>query len=119
MAQTAADLQTALRTEANTVKNMGGTNIRFTLTFTNGLSKTYKLNPDGTWKKKPTATEQGMVRFEWIDTAHTPKADDGVTVTYVDKAYTETIDPASVIGYEFIYDIETTSQRDIPSDESE
>lgn len=118
MAQfTAADLQTALRTEANTVKNMGGTNIRFTLTFTNGLSKTYKLNPDGTWKKKPTATEQGMVRFEWIDTSQNRiVSDDGTTVTYADTAYTETIDPASVIDYEFIYDIETTSQRDIPSD---
>lgn len=119
MAQTAADLQTALRTEANTVKNMGGINIRFTLIFTNGSSKNYKLNPDGTWKKKPTATDQGMVRFEWIDTAHSPKADDGVTVTYVDKAYTETIDPAEVIGWEFNYDLETTSTRDIPSDQNE
>lgn len=117
MAQTAADLQTVLRTEANTVKNMGGTNIRFTLTFTNGLSKTYKLNPDGTWMKKPTATDQGLLRFEWIDTARKRIVNDnGTTVTYADTAYTETIDPTEVIGYEFIYDLETTSQRDIPSD---
>lgn len=117
---TAADLQTALRNEANVISRVAGaSNIRFSLRFKDGKEKTYKLNPDGTWKVKPTTTSYGLVRFEWLDTAHTPKADDGVTVTYVDKAYTETIDPAEVIGWEFNYDLETTSTRDIPSDQNE
>lgn len=117
---TATDLQTLLRAEASAVKGKtGATNITFTLFFKNGTKETYKLNPDGSWIRKPTATTEGLIRFEWIDTAHTPKADDGVTVTYVDKAYTETIDPAEVIGWEFNYDLETTSTRDIPSDQNE
>lgn len=117
---TATDLQTALRNEANVINGVAGaSNIRFSLRFKDGKEKTYKLNPDGTWNVKPTTTSYGLVRFKWLDTAHTPKADDGVTVTYVDKAYTENIDPEDVLDFRFMYDLETTSQREIPSDESE
>lgn len=123
MAYTALELRTALRQEASTLKSKNGTsNIRFTLQFKNGTSKTCKLNPDGTWVFKPTewAIEQNgeekFVRFEWIDVQNRVKSDDGTTVTYSDMYYTEIIDPTEVIGFEFYGDYETTSQRTIPTD---
>lgn len=51
---TATELRQALRTESSTVKAKGGTNIRFSLQFKNGLTKTYNLNIDGSWVLKPT-----------------------------------------------------------------
>lgn len=119
---TATELRQALRTESSTVKAKGGTNIRFTLLFKNGLTKTYNLNIDGSWVLKPTEHavvkdgEEKYLRFEWIEVKNRIKSDDGTTVTYSDMYYTEIIDPTEVIGIEFFGDYETTSQRVIPSD---
>lgn len=119
MAQlTAEQLQTALRTEWQRVKTTAGaTNIRLVFLFRNGQTKFVKLNPDGTWRVKPTQTDDGLVRLEWLDTSESRViSDDGTTVTVADNAYTETIDPGEVMAWQYAYDLTTSKTRDIPSD---
>lgn len=107
----------ALRSEAQAIKNTQGTSsVCLIFTLSSGATKTVMLNPDGSWRAKPTDSS-GIIRFEWLDTSHGNSEISGSLYTIQEAVRVEYIDPTTVLGCTFSYDKTTTTTIKVETEE--
>ena len=113
----ASELVAALRQETQTVANTeGASNVRLVLYYNDGTSKNCKLNPNGSWVQKPTATN-GMVKFVWIDSTMAHSETVGMSYTVRQPYQVELVDPEKVSGFQIMYDVTTTTLLEVQEEQ--
>lgn len=113
---TSTNLINSIKLETQTAANMQGVeSIVVILLLSNGKEQTITLNPNNTWRIKPSDSN-GLVRFEYVN----DKENEVMAVstyTIIEHVNVVLIDPDKVDGFKVNYRHSVTTSTNVQSDE--